>query len=126
MRDLGFEDYLRQGLLYAVRVVREITGAAEVNTVSACLGGTLTAIGLAYNAAIGDRSIRSATFLNTHTDFSVPGILGVFTDEATIAGLEKEMARRGFLDSGKMAHTFDLLRANDLVFHYVVENWLLG
>jgi polyhydroxyalkanoate synthase len=126
MRDLGFEDYLRQGPLDAVRVVREITGAPQVNTLSVCLGGTLTAIGLAYNAAIGDRSIKSATFLNTHTDFTVPGTLGVFTDEATIAGLEKQMAKQGFLDSDKMAHTFDALRANDLVFQYVVNNWLLG
>ncbi len=126
MRDLDFEDYLRQGPLDAVRVVREITGAPEVNTLSVCLGGTLTAIGLAHNAAIGDRSIKSATFLNTLTDFSTPGALGVFTDEATIAGLEKQMAKKGFLDSDKMAHTFDALRANDLVFQYVVNNWLLG
>ena len=126
MRDLGFEDYLRQGPLDAVRVVREITGAAEVNTVSVCLGGTLTAIALAQNAAISDRSIKSATFLNTHTDFTVPGALGIFTDEATVAGLEKQMAKDGFLDSDKMSHTFDALRANDLVFSYVVNNWLLG
>jgi polyhydroxyalkanoate synthase len=126
MRDLNFEDYLRKGPLDAVRVIREITGAPEVNTLSVCLGGTLTAIALAYNAAMGDRSIKSATFLNTLTDFSVPGALGVFTDEATIAGLEKQMAKKGFLDSDKMAHTFDALRANDLVFQYVVNNWLLG
>ena len=126
MRDLGFEDYLRQGPLDAVRVVREITGAAEVNTVSVCLGGTLTAIALAQSAAIGDRSIKSATFLNTHTDFTVPGALGIFTDEATVAGLEKQMAKEGFLDSDKMSHTFDALRAKDLVFSYVVNNWLLG
>ena len=126
MRDLGFEDYLKQGPLDAVRVVRAITSAPKVNTVSVCLGGTLTAIGLAHNAAIGDDSIKSATFLNTHTDFSTPGMLGVFTDEATIAGLEKRMAKRGFLDSDKMAHTFDAMRANDLVFSYVVNNWLLG
>ena len=126
MRDLGFEDYLSQGPVDAVRVVREITGAAEVNTVSVCLGGTLTAIALAHNAAIGDRSIKSATFLNTHTDFTVPGALGIFTDEATVAGLEKQMAKKGFLDSDKMSHTFDALRANDLVFSYVVNNWLLG
>jgi polyhydroxyalkanoate synthase len=126
MRDLDFEDYLRQGPLDAVRVVREITGAEEVNTLSVCLGGTLTAIGLAHNAAIGDHSIKSATFLNTHTDFTVPGALGVFTDEATIAGLEKQMAKQGFLDSDKMSHTFDALRPNDLVFQYVVNNWLLG
>ena len=126
MRDLSFEDYLRQGPLDAVRVVREITGAEDINTLSVCLGGTLTAIGLAYNAMVGDRSIRSATFLNTHTDFSIPGKLGAFTDEATIAGLETKMAKRGFLESTEMAHTFDLLRANDLVFQYVVNNWLMG
>ena len=126
MRNLGFEDYLKQGPLDAVRVVREITGAPEVNTVSVCLGGTLTAIGLAHNAAIGDGSIKSATFLNTHTDFSHQGMLEVFTDEATIAGLEKKMAKKGYLDSDRMAHTFDALRANDLVFSYVVNNWLLG
>ncbi|MGO9559726.1 MAG: PHA/PHB synthase family protein [Acidimicrobiales bacterium] len=126
MRDLSFADYLRQGPLDAIRVVREITGAPEVNTVSVCLGGTLTAIGLAYNAAIGDNSVKSATLLNTHTDFSVPGALGTFTDEATIAGLEAQMAKQGYLDSDKMAHTFDALRANDLVFQYVVNNWLLG
>jgi polyhydroxyalkanoate synthase len=126
MRDLNFSDYLRQGILDAVRVVREITGAEEVNTLSVCLGGTLTALALAHNAAKGDRSIKSATFLNTLTDFSTPGVLGVFTDEPTIAGLEKQMAKAGFLDSSNMAHTFDALRANDLIFSYVVNNWLLG
>ncbi|HEX7461605.1 MAG TPA: alpha/beta fold hydrolase [Dermatophilaceae bacterium] len=126
MRDLNFADYLHQGVLDAVRVVREITGAEEVNTLSVCLGGTLTALALAHNAASGDRSIKSATFLNTHTDFSVPGALGIFTDEPTIAGLEKKMAKAGFLDSSNMAHTFDALRANDLIFSYVINNWLLG
>jgi polyhydroxyalkanoate synthase len=126
MRDLKFQDYLKQGVLDAVRVVREITGAAEVNTLSVCLGGTLTALALAHNAANGDHSIKSATFLNTLTDFSTPGALGVFTDEPTIAGLEKEMAKDGFLDAGKMAHTFDALRANDLIFSYVINNWLMG
>jgi polyhydroxyalkanoate synthase len=126
MRDLNFADYLHQGVLDAVRVVREITGAPEVNTLSVCLGGTLTALALAHNAASGDHSIKSATFLNTLTDFSTPGVLGVFTDEPTIAGLEKQMAKAGFLDSSNMAHTFDALRANDLIFSYVINNWLLG
>ena len=126
MRDLNFADYLHQGVLDAVRVVREITGAQEVNTLSVCLGGTLTAMALALNAAKGDHSIKSATFLNTHTDFSNPGVLGVFTDEATIAGLEQQMAKDGFLESDRMARTFDALRANDLIFSYVVNNWLLG
>ena len=76
MSELGFRDYLFQGPLDAVRVVRDITGAPAVNTVSVCLGGTLTALALAYNAARGDESIRTATFLNTHTDFTEPGALG--------------------------------------------------
>lgn len=126
MSDLGFRDYLFQGPLDAVRVVREITGAPSVNTVSVCLGGTLTALGLAYNAARGDESIASATFLNTHTDFTQPGALGTFTDEATVAGLEKQMRKKGFLDSTTMARTFSALRPNDLIFAYVVNNWLLG
>ena len=104
-----------------MRVVRDITGAPSVNTVSVCLGGTLTALGLAYNAARGDDSIKSATFLNTHTDFTEPGLLGVFTDEATVAQLEKQMQKQGFLDSATMARTFSALRSNDLIFQYVVE-----
>jgi polyhydroxyalkanoate synthase len=126
MAELSLEDYLRLGLLDAVRVVREITGAPQVNTVSLCLGGTLSAIGLAYNASIGDESIKSATLLNTSTDFSVPGVLGIFTDEATIAGMEKQMAKDGYLEADTMAHVFDALRANDLIFQYVSNNWLLG
>jgi polyhydroxyalkanoate synthase len=126
MRNLGFEDYLHQGPLDAVRVVREITGATAVNTLSVCLGGTLTSMALAHNVAKGDHSIKSATFLNTLTDFTAPGVLGVFTDEPTIAGLEKKMAKEGFLDASNMAHTFDALRANDLIFSYVVNNWLMG
>ncbi|HEY5853731.1 MAG TPA: alpha/beta hydrolase [Aldersonia sp.] len=126
MRDVGFRDYLFKGPLDAVRVVREVTGAHEVNTVSVCLGGTLTAIGLAYNATRGDDSIKSATFLNTHTDFTQPGILGTFTDESTVAGLEKEMSKKGYLESSTMARTFSALRPNDLIFGYLVNNWLLG
>ena len=126
MSGLGFRDYLFQGPLDAVRVVKDITGAPAVNTVSVCLGGTLTALGLALNAARGDNSIKSATFLNTHTDFTQPGLLGTFTDEATVVGLEKEMEKKGFLDSATMARTFSALRPNDLIFQYLVNNWLLG
>jgi poly[(R)-3-hydroxyalkanoate] polymerase subunit PhaC len=126
MSDLAFQDYLLHGPLDAVRVVREITGAPAVNTLSVCLGGTLTAMALAHNAARGDDSIKSATFLNTHTDFTQPGVLGTFTDEATVAHLEKQMQKQGFLDSATMARTFSALRPNDLIFAYVVNNWLLG
>ena len=126
LRNLSFEDYWLQGPADAVRVIKAITGVDQVNTISVCLGGTLTAIGMAKNAADGDSSIKSATFLNTHTDFSIPGTLGVFTDEATIAGLERQMAKHGYLEADKMAHTFDALRAPDLVFQYVGNNWLQG
>jgi polyhydroxyalkanoate synthase subunit PhaC len=126
MSELGFRDYLFQGPLDAVRVVRDITHVPAVNTLSLCLGGTLTALGLAYNAARGDDSIRSATFLNTHTDFTEQGVLGTFTDEPTIAALENKMNKKGFLDAADMARTFSALRANDLVFQYVSNNWLQG
>jgi polyhydroxyalkanoate synthase len=126
MSRLGFRDYLFQGPLDAVRVVRAITGAPAVNTVSVCLGGTLTALGLAYDAARDDHSIASATFLNTHTDFTEPGLLGTFTDEPTVARLEKQMRKKGYLDSATMARTFNALRPNDLIFQCVVNNWLLG
>ena len=126
MRDISFEDYLRQGPLDALRVVREITGQEKVNTVNVCLGGTLTAIAMAYGAATGDQPIGTATFLNTLTDFSDPGVLGAFTDEPTVAGLERKMADQGYLEASEMARTFDAIRANDLIFQYVVNNWLLG
>ncbi len=126
MRDVGFDDYLLGGPIDALRVVREITGAPTVNTVSVCLGGQLMAIAMAYGAAIGDEPVHTATLINTHTDYSDPGLLGVFTDEASVARLEKRMAKRGYLDAKDMAKTFDALRANDLIFQYVVNNWLLG
>ena len=126
MRDTSFEDYLRQGPLDALRVVQEITGQTRVNTVNVCLGGTLSAIAMAHGAATGDQPIHTATFLNTLTDFSDPGVLGAFTDEPTVAGLERKMADQGYLEASEMARTFDAIRANDLIFQYVVNNWLLG
>lgn len=126
MRDIDMADYLRLGPLEALAVVRSITGAEKVNTLNVCLGGTLTAMGMAHGAATGDEPIHTATFLNTLTDFSEPGILGAFTDEATVRSLEKKMAKRGYLDAGEMSRTFDAIRANDLIFSYVESNWLLG
>ncbi len=126
MADTTFEDYLFQGPLDAVRVVREITDAESVNTLSVCLGGTLTAMAMAHEANEGSAAINTATFLNTLTDFSNPGVLDVFTDEDTVARLEKSMAKKGFLEAAEMARTFDALRANDLIFNYVVSNWLKG
>ncbi len=126
MRDITFEDYLHEGPLKALDVVQEITKQNQINTVNVCLGGTLTAIAMAYGASKGTQPIKTATFLNTLTDFSDPGILGAFTDEPTVAGLERKMADNGYLEASEMARTFDAIRANDLIFQYVEHNWLMG
>ena len=80
----------------------------------------------AYLIGKGDDRIGSITLLNTLLDYSEPGVLGAFTDEKTVAGLERQMAEKGFLEGSQMSGTFDLLRANDLIFSYVVSNWLMG
>src|SRR5207253_3608132 len=80
----------------------------------------------AYMAENGDDRIGSITLLNTLLDYSEPGVLGAFTDEKTVRRLEKQMAQKGVLDASQMAGTFDMLRANDLIFSYVVSNWLMG
>jgi polyhydroxyalkanoate synthase len=126
MRDIRLDDYLVEGPRIALDVIEDITGSHTANLVGLCLGGTLTAILGAYLAATGDQRVRSATLLNTLLDFSEPGILGIVTDPDTVAKLEREMAETGFLPAEKMAATFDLLRANDLIWNYVVNNWLMG
>ena len=99
---------------------------SQANVVGLRLGGTLTTFMLiAYLDAIGDQRVRSATLLNTLIDFSKPGVLGIFTDRETVERLEAKMARQGYLE-GEMALTFDLLRANDLIWNYVASNWLMG
>ena len=81
---------------------------------------------LAYLDATGQDRINNATFLNTLIDFSEPGVMGVFTDERTVAKLERSMQKTGFLPAENMATTFNLMRGNDLIWNYVVSNWLLG
>lgn len=127
MRDLSFEDYLFQGPRAAIDVVRSITGASKVNTLSVCLGGTLDAMLVAYLAATGENLVNSSTYLNTLVDFTGAGVLQeVFTDAKTVEELARRMDKRGYLEADEMSHTFDLLRANDLVFRYVAANWLMG
>jgi polyhydroxyalkanoate synthase len=127
MRDVSFDDYLFQGPRAAIDVVRSITGADKVNTVSVCLGGTLNCVLVAYLEAHGEELVNSSTYLNTTIDFTDAGVLqDVFTDPATVDGLVERMENRGYLDAGEMAHTFDLLRANDLVFRYLQSSWLMG
>ncbi|MDP8978720.1 MAG: alpha/beta fold hydrolase, partial [Actinomycetota bacterium] len=126
MRDVNMDDYLVDGPLAAIDAVRDITGRDQVNMVGLCLGGTLAVALLAYLDALGEDPVHSLTLLNTLVDFSEPGPLGCFTDEATIARLEQKMNRRGYLEESQLRGTFDALRANDLIFNYLVNNWLMG
>jgi polyhydroxyalkanoate synthase len=126
MRDVSLDDYLLQGPLTALDVIHAITGAPQVNIVGLCLGGTLTMMLLAYLDAVGSQRIRSVTLLNTLVDFSDPGVLGCFTDPKSVQALQRKMARKGYLEGREMALTFDLLRANDLIWNYVANNWLMG
>ena len=121
-----FDDYMREGPLAAFDAALRQTGARSLNAVGYCLGGTLLAATLAWMAAKRDRRVKSATFLTTLVDFSDPGELGVFIDEEQLAALEELMNRRGYLDGAEMATTFNLLRANDLIWSFVVNNYLLG
>jgi polyhydroxyalkanoate synthase subunit PhaC len=126
MRHVKMDDYLISGPVAALEVVRNITGAEKVNLLGLCLGGTLTMATLAYLDAVGMDLINSATFLNTLIDFSEPGLLGVFTDEASIRRLERTMQRTGFLPKEDMQRSFNLLRTNDLIWNYAVSSWLMG
>lgn len=126
MRDVSLDDYLINGPLAALEAIQSITGAEQVNVVGLCLGGSMTAMLLSYLAAKGDDRVRSMTLLNTLIDFSEPGTLGAFTDPSAIRRLEKKMNKKGYLDGKEMARTFDLLRANDLIWNYVGSNWLMG
>jgi len=126
MRDVTLDDYLVNGPSAALDAIEEITGADEVNIVGLCLGGTLTAMLLAYLEKTASHRVRSATLLNTMIDFSEPGVLGAFTDPAAIDRVVRKMRRKGFLAGDDLARTFTFLRGNDLVWNYVVSNWLLG
>ncbi len=127
MREYTMDTYLEKGPLAALDAVQRITGAPQVNMAALCLGGTMAVLLLAYLAAKGEGDrIASLTTTNTIVDFTEPGDLAAFTDEASIARLEKKMNERGFLDSSEMAGTFNWMRANDLIWSYVVSNWYMG
>jgi polyhydroxyalkanoate synthase len=126
MRDVSLDDYLLGGPLAALDVIADITGSDRANVVGLCLGGTLATMLLAWLAHDGNERVRSVTLLNSLVDFSEPGILGVFTDGASVERLIKQMGTRGYLEGSEMAETFDSLRANDLIWNYVASNWLMG
>jgi len=126
LAEKSFDDYMTEGYLAALDAIEQATGEREVNAIGYCLGGTLLASTLAYMAAKGDDRIKTATFFVTMMDFSDAGELGVFIDEEQLTALEAKMNKRGYLEGSEMATTFNMLRANDLIWSFVVNNYLLG
>ena len=126
LAEKGFEDYMKQGYLAALDAIEAATGEREVNAIGYCLGGTLLASTLAYMADKGDDRIKTATFFVTMMDFQEAGELGVFIDEEQLQALEDKMNKRGYLEGSEMATTFNMLRANDLIWSFVVNNYLMG
>ena len=121
-----FEDYMVEGILAALDAVCAATDEDKVNVVGYCLGGTLLAATLAWMAEKGDDRVATATYLATMVDFAEPGELGVFIDDAQLTALEQRMTERGYLEGSEMATTFNMLRANDLIWSFVVNNYLMG
>jgi polyhydroxyalkanoate synthase len=123
---LGWDDYLEKGVFTALRIAREISAADHVNALGFCIGGTLLAAGLAVLAAKKESLVSSVTFLATMLDFSEPGQIGLFVDETSVATREATIGQGGILPGSDLAFVFSSLRANDLVWPYVVNNYLLG
>ncbi|MDQ2693815.1 MAG: class I poly(R)-hydroxyalkanoic acid synthase, partial [Pseudomonadota bacterium] len=122
--DKSFDDYMLQGPLAALDAIGKATGEREVNAVGYCLGGTLLAATAAYMAAAGDDRLKSIALFTTMLDFSRPGELEVFIDEEQITNLERRMESQGYLDGSEMATTFSMLRANDLIWSFFINNYL--
>jgi len=127
MADAGFEEYMRGGIFAALDAVEKATGVRDPNCVGYCIGGTLLAATLAYMAEKHDDRIHSATFWAAQTDFSEAGELSVFVDEAQLDALKAKMdSEGGVLPGSKMAGAFNMLRANDLIWSFVINNYMLG
>ena len=126
LAEKDFGDYMTEGYLAALDAIEKATGEREVNAIGYCLGGTLLGSTLAYMATKKDDRIKSATFFVSMLDFAEAGELGVFIDEEQLQALEEKMNQRGYLEGSEMANTFNMLRANDLIWSFVVNNYLLG
>jgi polyhydroxyalkanoate synthase len=121
-----FEDYMTEGILSATDAVKRETGSDKVNVIGYCVGGTLLGTTLAYLAARGEEPFASATFFAAQVDFTKAGDLMLFIDDAQLKALEEMMAERGYLDGSRMATVFNLLRPKDLIWPYIVNNYMLG
>ncbi len=122
----GFEAYMREGIFAALEAIEAATGEKDVAAIGYCVGGTLLAVTLAFMAEIGDRRISSATFFTTQVDFTDAGDLKLFVDAEQLRLTEKKMAETGYLEGAHMAHAFNMLRPNDLIWSYWVNNYLKG
>ena len=125
-RDVGFDEYRREGLMPAISAALAITGADRAHLVGYCIGGTLAAIGAAGMARDNDDRLKSLTLFAAQTDFTEPGELGLFIDDSQLALLEDVMFEQGVLESSQMAGTFHLMRSNDLVWSRVINHYLMG
>ncbi len=125
-RDVGIDTYIEEGFLRAIEEVKQLCRVKKVNVAGYCIGGTVLSLTLALLEKRGDRSVKSATFLTTLTDFSEPGEVGVFLDDDFVDGIEAECDEVGYLDHLFMARTFNYLRARDLVYAPAVRSYLLG
>ena len=121
-----WDDYIENAVLRAIAIVREVTGQQQINTLGFCIGGTILATALSVLAARGERPAASMTLLTTFLDFSDTGVLDIFIDEAFVRYREMQMGSGGLLAGGELASTFSFLRPNDLVWNYVVGNYLKG
>lgn len=121
-----FSDYMHEGILSACSAIEDATGEKQINAIGYCIGGTLLSATLAYLAAKGEERISSATFFTTQVDFEHAGDLKVFVDEEQISAVEKQMAETGFMEGARMSKAFNMLRSNDLIWSYVVNNYLKG
>ena len=126
LEDKTWDDYVGEGALEAIRVVQEIAGARQINALGFCVGGTILGTALAVLAARKEKPVASATFLTTLLDFSETGVLDLFIDEHFVKFRELQMGRKGLLKGQELASTFSFLRPNDLVWNYVVGNYLKG
>src|SRR4029453_7357438 len=122
----NFDDYLTEGTLAALGAIEKATGEPDANVIGYCLGGTLLAATLGHLAAKKEKKIASATFMTSLIDFTEAGEMEVFIDEDQIASLERKMNERGYLEGSEMGTTFNILRANDLIWSFVINNYLLG
>lgn len=127
MKNIDFEDYMVEGVIKAVDAVEDITKAKQINAAGYCIGGTLLAACLAYAAAKRMRNrIKSATFFTTLLDFSQPGEIGAYINDAMISAIEKKNAELGYMDGRSLSVTFSLLRENSLYWNYYINNYLKG